>query len=1279
MAVQYAPLFALETQFQAKNGRNLTGGFLRVFYAATDDPADTYSDYNLTRNPDRIVLDDNGRALVICDKSKAYRLEVYDINGMLLWTEEPVFCSGSGGAGMSSSTDIISTDGTIVVEKSTSGSSTTFDIGLGVDKDRLNPSCLSANATPRNSDGKFVFGELSKEGDLLSVDNYGCVRCEPAWYHFTAIVELSYGQVATNSSHQITLYTTLSNSVIDFDLSYAHRESIELSGDIHVVESNSEFVLGVTGLPNGVTASIVDFDIHAITGHEQSTEYSAGNGINIADHEISADFDVVQHKLTAGNNITITGNVISAENLSQEQADWTQQDSSQPSFIKHKPDLDVFATKTEVNTGLAGKQDVISDLSTIRSGAQAGASAVQPSDLAAVATTGDYNSLNNRPNLTVYATKTEVNTGLAAKQDVISDLATIRSGAAAGATAVQPADLNAYATDAELAAGLATKQDVLTPGDNITISNNVISATDQRQADWAQGDSSAVDYIRNKPDLSTYATDAELAAGLATKQGVINDLDQIRSGASAGSTALQPSDVATVATTGDYDDLSDKPDLSVYATTSAMNTALAGKQDTISDLSTIRSGAAAGATAIQPGDLATVATTGSYDDLSDKPTIPAAQVNSDWNSVSGVSQILNKPSLAAVATTGDYDDLINKPSIPAAQVNADWNASSGVAEILNKPANLVQDANYVHTDENFTSAEKTKLSGIAAGAEVNVQADWTESDSSSDAYIANKPALATVATTGAYSDLTGTPTIPTVSDNVAKLQYGVATYAQVVAAFNAGKSIYLYNGDTDDGVVSSDITFGDDGAEIIFSRHNVYGAAGSRTEYKVTSSNVWSTTTKSVAVPTVDQSYSSSSANAQSGVAVAQAIAAIPSSSYTAGTGIDITNNVVSVDNTVVAMKSDLPTATSDLTNDSGFITLHDVPAQVNADWNSSSGASEILNKPTIPSGNQLVPAATSADADKVLTVDAQGIPGWAAGGTGGGNVFMATSTTTFPELWQAFHEDGKIVYCTAGSASSLTTPYFLQTLKSYDSSHTTGTATFVQFNQYSTGRIEVYHATVTFSSSHPTLGTVTFTRQVVVPDNPGSHVGEYLTAQSNGNMTFATVNQVPASTSADADKVLTVDSQGTPAWSTPAAGGVTDVEVDGASVVSGGVASITMPTVDQTYNSASTDAQSGVAVAGALSTKQDTISDLATIRSGAQLGSTAVQPGDLSAVAMSGDYSDLSNTPTIPAVPTAGNMLSVTNNVLDVTTTAGITDVQLVNALPAQTVASVVYLIPET
>lgn len=61
-------------------------------------------------------------------------------------------------------------------------------------------------------------------------------------------------------------------------------------------------------------------------------------------------------------------------------------------------------------------------------------------------------------------------------------------------------------------------------------------------------------------------------------------------------------------------------------------------------------------------DLAAVAFSGSYNDLDNKPAIPAPQVNSDWNAPSGVAQILNKPTLATVATSGSYTDLLNKPT-----------------------------------------------------------------------------------------------------------------------------------------------------------------------------------------------------------------------------------------------------------------------------------------------------------------------------------------------------------------------------------------------------------------------------------------------------------------------------------------------------------------------------------------------------------------------------------------------------------------------------------------
>ena len=95
----------------------------------------------------------------------------------------------------------------------------------------------------------------------------------------------------------------------------------------------------------------------------------------------------------------------------------------------------------------------------------------------------------------------------------------------------------------------------------------------------------------------------------ATKQDIISDLDKIRSGAALGATAIQ-----------EHQDIS-------------------GKQDVISDLQIIREGAALGATAIQE-----------HQDISGKA---------------------DKAELASVATSGDYDDLDNKPSIPQVSLEDD--------------------------------------------------------------------------------------------------------------------------------------------------------------------------------------------------------------------------------------------------------------------------------------------------------------------------------------------------------------------------------------------------------------------------------------------------------------------------------------------------------------------------------------------------------------------------------------------------------------------------------
>lgn len=166
-----------------------------------------------------------------------------------------------------------------------------------------------------------------------------------------------------------------------------------------------------------------------------------------------------------------------------------------------------------------------------------------------------------------------------------------------------------------------------------------------------------------------------------------------------------------------------------------------------------------------------------------------------------------------ITSGGVYSALQNIPE----QEQSDWSETDTTdpAYIKNKPQNIVTDASYVHTDNNYTTTEKNKLAGIESGAEVNVQSDWNQTNSSADDFIKNKPtipaaledlndtdiylpddydilvysdvhkcwenqalnpvaftgnynqlnnkpALAAVATSGDYDDLTNKPTIPTV-------------------------------------------------------------------------------------------------------------------------------------------------------------------------------------------------------------------------------------------------------------------------------------------------------------------------------------------------------------------------------------------------------------------------------------------------------------------------------------------------------------------------------------
>lgn len=115
-------------------------------------------------------------------------------------------------------------------------------------------------------------------------------------------------------------------------------------------------------------------------------------------------------------------------------------------------------------------------------------------------------------------------------------------------------------------------------------------------------------------------TDGEISVNYGTGLTVDDETLIIDTIAIATKTDLEDYELKADAFSGSYTDLTDKPDLSIYA---------------------------------QSANLATVATTGDYDDLLNKPSIPAAQVQSNWNESDTTSKayIQNKPTIPTTATS----------------------------------------------------------------------------------------------------------------------------------------------------------------------------------------------------------------------------------------------------------------------------------------------------------------------------------------------------------------------------------------------------------------------------------------------------------------------------------------------------------------------------------------------------------------------------------------------------------------------------------------------------
>jgi hypothetical protein len=278
--------------------------------------------------------------------------------------------------------------------------------------------------------------------------------------------------------------------------------------------------------------------------------------------------------------------------------------------------------------------------------------------------------------------------------------------------------------------------------------------------------------------------------------------------------------LAPVATSGSYTDLINQPTIPTNNSFSFVG--LSDTDNTVVNSGYLRwnaGGTSVTYSATIPSTavtgFATVATTGAYTDLTGTPTIPTNSsftllglsdtatpaVNNGylrWNGTgtqvtySATIPVASVTGLATVATSGSYNDLINQPTIPtnstftlkglsdttATAVNSGylrWNSTgtSVVYETAIAAANVTGLAT-VATSGNFNDLSNKPTSsaysflGLSDTNDTVVNSGYLlwNATGTEVVYAATIPTakitgLATVATTGAYTDLTGTPTIPT--------------------------------------------------------------------------------------------------------------------------------------------------------------------------------------------------------------------------------------------------------------------------------------------------------------------------------------------------------------------------------------------------------------------------------------------------------------------------------------------------------------------------------------
>ena len=364
------------------------------------------------------------------------------------------------------------------------------------------------------------------------------------------------------------------------------------------------------------------------TGLSSSTDSTAEN-LAATPKAVKEVYDLANSKqdaLVSGTNIkTINGtSLLGGDDIKikfeQEQSDWNETDSTNKTYIKNKPNLATVAT-----TGLYSDLSGTPSLATVATSGSYNDLSNKP-NLSAVATSGSYNDLSNKPTIPAEVTETTVSgwgftknkgtiTGVTMNNQPLTvtdgsvDLGTVVTGlttantsnygvtklvTTTGTSEVLAATQSGMTNVYKIATSAQTEVKSLRDDFNTLVSGNTDEA------------------INNFNEITKFLEDFNTGETLTEKLYDINAL--INENELVVANALNDlneqigkcGDISAVDINQEIDDTN----ITNYITNPVFTEELNKKQDNISDLTTIRSNAEKGSTAVQPNDIPSLAVTG---------------------------------------------------------------------------------------------------------------------------------------------------------------------------------------------------------------------------------------------------------------------------------------------------------------------------------------------------------------------------------------------------------------------------------------------------------------------------------------------------------------------------------------------------------------------------------------------------------------------------------------------------------------------------------------------